>query len=64
LTRPRLAALAGLAREARASVRGRRSNRKPIETHPAQREGDVVTRRLDATRERMRQETPPAEGRG
>jgi hypothetical protein len=64
LTRPRLAALAGLAREARASVRGRRSNRKPIETHPAQREGDEVTRRLDATRERMRRETPPADGSG
>src|SRR3954447_15207603 len=54
LTRPRLAALAGLAREARTSVRGRLSNRKPIDTHPPRRDQDEVHRRLEATRERVR----------
>ena len=61
MTRPRLAALAGLAREARSSVRGRLSNRKPIDTHPPLREQDEVTRRLEATRERLRRQVPPAQ---
>jgi hypothetical protein len=60
LTRPRLAALANLAREARQSVRGRLSDREPTETHPPRREADEIARRLEATRERLRSEVPPA----
>jgi hypothetical protein len=68
MARGRLAFLADLARDVRSSVRARRApgaprRREPYadrtSTQPESRDGGEMGRRLDATRERLRTETPP-----
>jgi hypothetical protein len=65
LTRPRLAKLTGLAREAGAKIRLRRAVRSDSPPSgsdaPPPREAEEIGRRLEATRDRMRREAPPAE---
>jgi hypothetical protein len=62
--RPRLARLVGLLGDLAAGARRRgrpMSGRPPsgMRPTPEQRSADEVKRRLDATRERLRRETPP-----
>jgi hypothetical protein len=61
VTRPRLAKLAGLAREAGASLRRQRMSRTETAAAPPPRELGEVARRLDATRERLRRDVPPVD---